>query len=292
MGLFDIFSGGGNSRKSFSDLSDNWEKRKEAREYNAMAREIIDDYTERYETTYYNTQDYAFETQRRLDKHNDFKKEIIRKLKLDVKPVLEDFKKFDIDSKTINVDFFDIGSNKNLDMSISNINNTFAGFDRLSFNSCFPNLDDIFRDATEEYYQAKSNYNQAKMYKSQIQLKREQLKTIKSNLSNIRSYISDEERVLSELIERIEGISKKLDQNMKKSSFKKEESDYLKSIYNIAMGIDKFMGTKFLNDDFTVTDDYNSLFEKMKEINSLIEKPTLNTGELDRILKSIGVIVY
>ena len=32
--------------------------------------------------------------------------------------------------------------------------------------------------------------------------------------------------------------------------------------------------------------------EKMKEINSLIEKPTLNTGELDRILKSIGVIVY
>ncbi|MCI6736652.1 MAG: hypothetical protein MR593_00820 [Intestinibacter sp.] len=292
MGLFDIFSGGGSSRKSFSDLSDNWEKRKEAREYNARAREIIDDYTERYETTYYNTQDYAFETQRRLDKHNDFKKEIIRKLQLDVKPVLDDFKKFDIDSKTIDIDFSDIGSNKNLDMSISNINNTFARFDRLSFNNCFPNLDDIFRDATEEYYQAKSNYNQAKMYKSQIQLKREQLKTIKSNLSNIRSYISDEERVLSELMERIEGISNKLDQNMKKSSFKKEESEHLKAIYKIAKGIDKMMGTRFLNDDFTVTDDYNSLFEKMKEINSLIEKPTLNTGELDRILKSIGVIVY
>ena len=99
MGLFDIFSGGGSSRKSFSDLSDNWEKRKEAREYNAMAREIIDDYTNRYENTYADVNCYAVETEYRLKKHYDFKKEIIRKLQLNVKPVLENFKNFDIIKK-------------------------------------------------------------------------------------------------------------------------------------------------------------------------------------------------
>lgn len=292
MGLFDIFSGGGRNRRSLSDISDNWEKKKEAREYNARAREIIDDYTNRYNDTYFNTMDYAYETQRRLEKHHDFKKQIVKKLQLNVKPVLEDFKKFDIDSKTIDINFEDMNTSKNLDISIFDVDRAFSRMNNLSFNSCFPNLDDIFRDATEEYYQAKSNYNQAKLYKSQIQSKREELKSIKSNLSNIRSHISDEERILNQLMDRIENISRKLDENMKKISFKKQESDHLKSICNIAKGIDKFMSMRFLNDDFTVSNDYNNLFEKIKEINYLIEKPSLNTDELDRILKSIEVIVY
>ena len=290
MGIFDIFSGG---KKSFSDISDNWEKRQQAREYNSRAREIIDDYTDRYNTTYINTMDYALETEYRLKKHYEFKKQIVKKLQLDVNPVLESFKKFDIDNKIVDVDFKNINASKNLDISISSSKNTFARINGLSFDSCFPNVNDIFRDATEEYYQAKSNLNQAKMYREQIKLKREELKTIKSNLSNIRSYISDEERVLNELTTRVQNISKTLDENMKKTSFKKEEGEHLKNIYKIALAINKLMGMKFLNDDFTVSEDYNSLFIKIKEVNSLIEKPTLNTGELDRILKSIpGPIVY
>lgn len=173
MGLFDIFSGGGRNRRSLSDISDNWEKKKEAREYNARAREIIDDYINRYNDTYFNTMDYAYETQRRLEKHHDFKKQIVKKLQLNVKPVLEDFKKFDIDSKTIDINFEDMNTSKNLDISIFDVDRAFSRMNNLSFNSCFPNLDDIFRDATEEYYQAKSNYNQAKLYKSQIQSNRE-----------------------------------------------------------------------------------------------------------------------
>ena len=290
MGIFDIFSGG---KKSFSDISDNWEKRQQAREYNSRAREIIDDYTDRYNTTYINTMDYALETEYRLKKHYEFKKQIVKKLQLDVNPVLESFKKFDIDNKIIDVDLGSVNTSKNLDISISNSSHMFAGFDKFSFDSCFPNINDIFRDATEEYYRAKSNLNQAKMYREQIKLKREELKTIKSNLSNIRSYISDEERVLNELTNKVQKISNTLDQNMKKTSFKKEESDNLKAIYKIALGINKLMGMKFLNDDFTVSKDYDNLFEQIKEVNSLIEKPTLNTGELDRILKSIsGPIVY
>ena len=290
MGIFDIFSG---SRKSFSDISDNWEKRQQAREYNSRAREIIDDYTDRYNTTYINTMDYALETEYRLKKHYEFKKQIAKKLQLDVDPVLESFKKFDVDNKIIDADFGNIDVAKNIDISISSSKQKFAGINRLSFDTCFPNINDIFRDATEEYYQAESNLNQAKMYREEIKLKREELRTIKSNLSNIRSYISDEERVLNELTTRVQNISQKLNEGMKKTSFKKEEGEHLKSIYKIALGINHLIGMKFLNDDFSVSEDYNNLFIKMKEVNSLIEKPTLNYNELDRILKSIpGPIVY
>lgn len=289
MGIFDRFSGRNN--RSFSDLSDNWEKKKQAREYNSRAREIIDDYTDRYNKTYFDTMSYASETEYRLKKHYDFKKEIVRKLQLEVEPVLQNFKKFDIDSKTL--DSLNISVKKDIDISIASSNNIFSNFERFSFDTCFPNINDFFRDATEEYYEAKSNYNQAKLYKSQIQLKRDELKSIKSNLLNIRSYISDEERILNELTNKIKDISDKLDKNMKKNSFKKEESDYLKSIYKIANGISKLMSMKFLNDDFTVSNDYNKLFEKIKEINSLVEKPTLNNNELNNLLKSIGdIIVY
>lgn len=289
MGIFDRFSG--RSNRSFSDLSDNWEKKKQAREYNSRAREIIDDYTDRYNNTYFDTMSYASETEYRLKKHYDFKKEIVRKLQLEVEPVLQNFKNFDIDSKTL--DSLNISVKKDLDISIASSNNIFSNFERFSFDTCFPNINDFFRDATEEYYEAKSNYNQAKLYKSQIQLKRDQLKSIKSNLSNIRSYISDEERILNELTNKIKDISDKLDKNMRKDSFKKEESDYLKSIYKIANGISKLMSMKFLNDDFTVSNDYNKLFEKIKEINSLVEKPTLNNNELKNLLKSIDdIIVY
>lgn len=290
MGIFDIFSG--SSNRSFSDLSDNWEKKKQAREYNSRAREIIDDYTNKYNNTYFDTMGYASETEYKLKKHYDFKKEIIKKLQLNVNPVLQKFKNFDIDSKTI--DLADFSKDKALDISIVNLNsNLFSNFDRFSFDSCFPNIDDFFRDATEEYYVAKSNYNQAKLYKNQIQLKREELKAIKSNLSNIRSYISEEEHVLNQLSNKVKNISDKLNENMKKSSFTKEESEYLKSIYKIANGIEKLMNMRFLNDDFTISDDYNKLFNKIKEVNSLIEKPTLDNSELNNILKSLGdIIVY
>lgn len=289
MGIFDRLSG--RSNRSFSDLSDNWEKKKQAREYNSRAREIIDDYTDRYNNTYFDTMSYASETEYRLKKHYDFKKEIVRKLQLEVEPVLQNFKNFDIDSKTL--DSLNISVKKDLDISITSSNNIFSNFERFSFDTCFPNINNIFRDATEEYYEAKANYNQAKLYKSQIQLKRDELKSIKSNLSNIRSYIYDEERILNELTNKIKDISDKLNKNMKKDSFKKEESDYLKSIYKIANGISKLMSMKFLNDDFTVSNDYNKLFEKIKEINSLVEKPTLNNNELNNLLKSIGdIVVY
>lgn len=289
MGIFDRLSG--RSNRSFSDLSDNWEKKKQAREYNSRAREIIDDYTDRYNNTYFDTMSYASETEYRLKKHYDFKKEIVRKLQLEVEPVLQNFENFDIDSKTL--DSLNISVKKDLDISITSSNNIFSNFERFSLDTCFPNINNIFRDATEEYYEAKANYNQAKLYKSQIQLKRDELKSIKSNLSNIRSYIYDEERILNELTNKIKDISDKLNKNMKKDSFKKEESDYLKSIYKIANGISKLMSMKFLNDDFTVSNDYNKLFEKIKEINSLVEKPTLNNNELNNLLKSIGdIVVY
>lgn len=289
MGIFDRLSG--RSNRSFSDLSDNWEKKKQTREYNSRAREIIDDYTDRYNNTYFDTMSYASETEYRLKKHYDFKKEIVRKLQLEVEPVLQNFKNFDIDSKTL--DSLNISVKKDLDISITSSNNIFSNFERFSLDTCFPNINNIFRDATEEYYEAKANYNQAKLYKSQIQLKRDELKSIKSNLSNIRSYIYDEERILNELTNKIKDISDKLNKNMKKDSFKKEESDYLKSIYKIANGISKLMSMKFLNDDFTVSNDYNKLFEKIKEINSLVEKPTLNNNELNNLLKSIGdIVVY
>ena len=100
--------------------------------------------------------------------------------------------------------------------------------------------------------------------------------------------------MINDLKSKVNKITSMLEIGMKKQSFTKEEAEKLKSINKIGKGISKLMTVRFLNDDFSINDEYKKLYDDISKINDIIPNtPTIHESTWKDISKLLEkVVVY
>lgn len=294
MGLFDLIVKISDARE---DAKENAEKRKKAQEMIKKAKTIVDDANRRYNNKYNSVMEKMNRVELKVNEHYDFKQEIVNKLNNEFSPIIHNFEKFDIDKMTlqstrnINSGFIDNSTNNHF---FSNKCSMFA--ERGDIASIISPISflDYFSDATEEYLDAQSKLREAEMYKYSVESQRQSLESVQSNLNDVLECISDEKSMLRRLSSKLENITNTLNSNMKKSSFTQEENQYLKSICKIGKGIGKLMTVTFLNDDFSIRNEYKQIYGNISKIENLMpEQPKINDNSWKEIFKLIeSVKVY
>lgn len=285
MGLFDLLGVIVDAR---DDAKENAEKRKKAKEMIRRAKTIVDDANKRYNNKYNSVMEKMNRVEIKVNEHYDFKQQIFNKLNNEFTPIIHNFEKFDIDKMTLQgtrelnggfINNFTCDSNLKFGAS-----NALSGMSITSVISPISFLD-YFSDATEEYLNAQSKLREAELYKYEIESQRERLERIQSNLNDVLECISDERSMLRGLSSKLENITNTLNENMKKFSFTQKENEYLKSICKIGKGIDKLMSVRFLNSDFSISDEYRKISNNMDKIENLMpEQPRIDDTSMKEIL--------
>jgi len=272
MGLFDLLD----------DIKGKNDRRRQAEEYRRRAKEYVRDGQEIYEKAYSDVSSYSYETKYKVEQHYSYKQKVIKEFSSDIAPVLSSFSNFNIDSKV-----FDTPS---ISGSISGID-LFGGLSA-SFAPTLPipSIFDLFEDADEEYYEARRQSDEAKSYHENMKYEREKLRNVKENMRAVRSFIDDEKRLIENMVSKLKNISTQLKTGMTKSNFSKDEAEYLKELHKIAVSINDLVSTKFLNDNFTVTNQYQLAFNKIKEIDSSLAAVPLISDGSDSLRKLLEVI--
>lgn len=278
MGIFDFLV----------EMEEKNEKRKQAEEYRKRAREYVRDGEALYNKAYSEVSSYAYDTSRKIEQHYNYKQKVIREISSDISPVLSGFEKFNIDSKIF--DSPDISGTRSTILSGSALLGN-------SFTSVMPRVNllsllDLFSDVGEEYYEARRQRDEAKRFYEDMKYEREKLRNAKENLKNIRNVIIDERELLDGMLLRLKQITIQLNSEMNKQSFSHAEAMYLKGIHKIASSVNSLISTKFLNDNFTITSQYEKSLDKIKSINnSLQSAPTISSDNKEwlRILEIIIV---
>lgn len=269
----------------FDDMKEKSAKRKQAEEYRRSAKKYVADGERIYNKAYSEVTAYSNETSYKIDQHYSYKQRIIKELGSDVKPVLSRFNSFDIDKRIFDAPSIDTSSLGALSgMSLM------QGFSSSKPLLQIPSIFDLFGDPEEEYWEARRQRDQAKWFYEDMKYERQKLNTIKDNMRTIRNYIYDEKQILENLVLKVKNITSQLKSSMMKTSFSQLEADYLKGIHKIALSISELLTTRFLNDDFTITSQYKSTFERIKEINNAIATaPTISEGS-DGVRRLIEII--
>jgi hypothetical protein len=269
----------------FSDALDNYEKRSKAREYRQRGEEIIERANSKYQEKYSRVSDYVYETQRKITSHYNYKKDIMRKLDIDVTPVLTAFEKFDIDKKVMSAPIMPSGSDSALSLNFDSSSAFKRSLDDCKGNFSIP-IFDFFGDASDEYYAAKMFKVDAEVYAKDLEYRRSELDTLKTKMSVIRDLLYEERNLLDRLVPKLNNISAKLKTDMKRSSFSEAEANYAKAVYEIAKTLSLLLTTKFIDDNFDITNHYQRTMDAINSINNnLPETPeNLSSGEWQKLL--------
>jgi hypothetical protein len=277
MGLFDLFD----------DMKEKSSKRRQAEEYRRSAKKYVQDGERIYNNAYSEVSSYSYETSYKIEQHYSYKQRIVKEISGDVSPVLSRFNSFNIDRRVLEAPSIDT-------LSLSSISgkDLLGGFSA-SFAPSFPipSIFDLFSDPEEEYWEARRQKDEAKRFYENMKYERDRLRNVKEKLRNIRYYMDDEKKLLDSLNMKLRNITTQLNTGMNKTSFTKDEADYLKGIHKIAMQISDLLTIKFLNENFTITDQYQLAFGKIKEINQALEEtPSISSGNegFKRLLDILG----
>lgn len=260
------------------DMKEKAEKRKRAAEYRRKARQYIEDGERIYNTAYSEVFSYSYETSKKIEKHYDYKQQIIKELKSDVAPVITRFNDFDIDRKVI--DSPSVNASVLSSISGMDLCKSLSSSDH-SVYSVFPipRLDELFSDPDEEYWEARRQKDEANRFYENMKYERNNLHNIKEKMRTIRYYIDDEKELLAGLTSKVKNISAQLNTSMKRKRFSQSEADYLKGVHEIAQSLSELLTTKFFDNNFNITSQYKTAFEKIKAIdNSLPTAPTISQG--------------
>ncbi|MDF2892046.1 MAG: hypothetical protein K0R80_2413 [Clostridia bacterium] len=275
MGIFDIFD----------DMKEKSDKRRRAEEYRRRAREYVKDGERIYNEAYSQVTSYSYETSCKIENHYNYKQRIIKEISSDVSPVLSRFNSFDIDHKV-----FDAPSvNDSLLSSLSG-KDLFSGVSSFASTLSIPSILDLFSDPEEEYWEARRQKDEAKRFYEDVKYEREKLRNIKEKMRIIRSYIDDEKQLLDSLVSKVNNITSQLRLGMTKTSFTQSEADYLKGVHRIAQNMSELLTTRFLDNNFTITSQYQLSFDRLKQINSSIEVAPSVTEGTEGIRKLLDIL--
>lgn len=261
MGIFDLLG----------DVKERVEHQRKAKEYLRDAKKYVKDGQELYEKAYDKVMAYAHETNYILQQHSQYKKQKFEELSHDIQPVLQDFRSFDIDRKMAAMQI-NASASSNFDFGRSSIV-------KISTISVFDVID--FFSANEDYYKARQKRDDAKYYYQSMRCEKERLYSLKDNMYIIRQHVDEEGRLLADLFEKLQTIRKKLTSSMNREAFSPDEAKVLSGLCDIAEKIGRLLSVKFLDDNASITEEYQKNFNQVKQIEqSLQEIPNVTGGAL------------
>ena len=271
----------------FNYTKESYNKSKQAREYLQRAKVLVKEGNEIYEQAYSKVSYYAGETEYRLSRHMDFKKDIIKELNGNIATSLKEFKNFNIESRIINSPII---QNSSINFNVTQDLKKFA----FSMSSFIKTPDVIIRSITdmfisdEDYYAAKCQYDEARMYKDDMRRERERLYFYKEKMSEIRSFMDSEKNELNILMSKIRQMTNDLKKGMQKVNYNTQEAEYLKAIHKIAEDLSNLLLTEFLADNFFISQRYTKAFDNIKKINeNLPSSPSITDANTLRVIAKI-----
>lgn len=270
----------------FDYTKDKYNKSKQAREYLRKAEELVAEGSRIYEQAYSKVAYYAGETEYRLMKHMDFKKNIIKELNVGVATTLKGFKSFNIDSRVINTPII---QSKALDLDVNKLNSSITSFIKTPNDIILTSISSMFI-SDDDYYAAKCKYDEARMYKEDMKRERERLNYYKEKMNEIRCFMDIEKNELNILMDKVRQMTNALQKGMQKNYYDHREAEYLKAIYKITEELSKLLLTQFLTDKFFISQYYTNAFENIKRINATLpSSPSIdNPNILESIKKILG----
>ncbi len=271
----------------FNYTKENYNRSKQAREYLRRAEELVEEGNRIYEQAYSKVASYAGETEYRLSKHMDFKKDIIRELNGNIATSLKEFRSFNIESRIINYSTMQKNSiNFNTAQDLNKFNSSISSFIRTP-DILMKSISDMFI-SDEDYYAARCKRDEARMYKDDMKRERERLYFYKEKMSEIRSFMDSEKNELNILMSKLRQMISDLKRGMQKVNYSNQEAEYLKAIHKIAEDLSNLLLTEFLTDNFFISQRYTKAFENIKKINeNLPSSPSITDTNTLRVIARI-----
>lgn len=247
--------GGSSSRSPFSSASN--EKRdetrrliQEAKDLVARGKEIISG-AEREMYHARNEAEFAIGDYSRLCR------DVSRKLGDEIAPAIQQFHDFNIDAR---VTAPKIGA-----CAIPRVSIPESSF----VNSPIPAPDILGMFLDEyQYDKAKEQYEAAKAYCDEARATRERMRSVRDQMRQIKQELKADGVELKELSDKVISITNQLKAAMSQLSFTREEAEQLKNISKIANIICQHLSATFLNNDATISRQFQRQAATMKKLNA------------------------
>lgn len=267
MGLFDLFD----------DAKESMEKKSKARGFLRDAKRYTEEGKNIYDNAYLKVFDYSMETNSRIKKHINYKKDIARELNKNIEVTINEASNLEYKSSD-----YTLSSTSGAGIEISNSSNIFSS----AIQSCMPTggadvpsiLDMFISD--EEYYDAMRQRDEAKHFKEMMKIEKQNLYVYKDRMSVIRDYIYEEKSQLDQLMDKLKTITTSIENHLRKEKISNCEVDYVKGINLIAVQIVEMLKSDFLAENFAISNEYISNLEKIKVINNTLPSaPEIRNSE-------------
>lgn len=239
----------------FDKAKDNYEKRQKIAEWNYQAREYISEGQRVYEEAYGNLAYACMKVENKMRDFVQWKQKILDEINCALKNIDSQHQDLHMSSKVdfINLEACSVTQNEQLDC-----------VDRALATWVMPSVSDLFHNiSSEEYYEAKQNMQQAKMYKAQMKAKRDELKQAKHAVQEIPTFISDEKSQIEQLMDKFRRTAENINQS--------NTEERTASLCQIAKLIADSLSTKFIDNQYQVTEQYTDIHRQISMTNQSLE---------------------
>jgi len=127
-----------------------------------------------------------------------------------------------------------------------------------------PSLMDFVRDVdTSDVFEAKMNMNNAKRYRDMMKIKKQQLRDAKYAVNELPGFMSDEKSKIENLMSKFK----------KAASLVKTEQDteQIEALKQISQLLADSLVTEFIDNNYQVTSQYQTIHNRMAELNSSLD---------------------
>lgn len=283
--IFDDSSSSSSHSPSSSSLFNPFQedtKKEETRQLINEAKRLVCEGKDIYNRAKESADRASSRAQAATNNYINFCNETSRTLNTKVKPVMQKFDTFKIDTK---IEAPHIDSAVHIPSLSSFSGSSFAPMPST------PSILDMILDEYQ-YEKAKEQRDEAKAYKEEMRAASSELHVIRDKLNNITSYIESEQKQISNLTQKVVNISGQLESAMQCSSFTPEKAKYLKAIQKIALMISEQISTEFISDRLEISSKYKSQAETLSRIDAAIPTtPAIDGQEALNFIRSIGQII-
>ena len=239
----------------FDKAKDNYEKRQKIAEWNYQAREYVSEGQRVYEEAYGNLAYACMKVENKMRDFVRWKQKILDEINRTLRDIDSQHQDLHMSAKVdfINLETCAVTQSEQLDC----VDHALAAW-------VLPSVSDLFHNiSSEEYYEAKQNMQQAKMYKAQMKAKRDELKQTKHAVQSIPGFISDEKSQIEQLMDKF----RKTAQNINQSNAEERTA----SLCQIAKLIADSLSTKFIDNQYQVTEQYADIHRQIAMTNQSLE---------------------
>lgn len=241
----------------FDKAKDNFEKRQKIAEYNYRAKEYIQSGNEGYENAYVDLQIACGQVEGKIRDFVQYKQKVLSEINHELKKVDSEHSDLQL-SLQINFPSWEASG-----VTVQSWEKLTA-FDKIIDTWVAPSVSDFFTDATSDYYEAKSAMNRAKTYRDMMKAKKQELRNARSAVKEIPYFMNDEKSKIEALMEKFRKAVRLVKT--------KSDTQQIESLKQISQLIADSLTTQFLDNNYQVTSQYNTIHNRMGELNSSLDQ--------------------